>query len=431
MDSDFLPPSRGRLHGVRRSRPAVANKWQPSTHHTTFRTPEAVAASQQPPAQPSHPHQSQGHSSLPGGGFVGGSPPPAQKGFDRFKQWIKSRTKKQWIIIALVGILVLGAGAFAVYHFFIKEESVITVQKKKAPPPEPQKPITAKLTGLPIPDASINERPVTAVMIENSPDARPQAGLSQAGIVYEAVAEGGITRFLTLFQDTTPDYIGPVRSVRPYYVSWLMGYDAAVAHVGGSADALAMIRNLGVKDLDQFANTGPYRRVSNRVAPHNMYSDVGKLRDLQVQKGFTSSKYTPFERKEETKNTAPTVTSIDLNISSALYNPHYDYDAASNSYKRSLAGKPHNDERTGQLSPKVVVVLTVPQGRNGIYSTYATVGSGEAHIFQDGTVTKATWNKASDGASLALIDAAGAPIKLNPGQTWITAIGTSARITYK
>lgn len=361
-----------------------------------------------------------------------GHPESTKKGFN-LKRWIHTRTRKQWIIMAVIAALLITSIAFAIYHFVFKEDAtpVVTQTKNEAPAPAPAKPLTSKLSGLPIADASVNERPVTAVMIENSPDARPQAGLSQASIVYEAVAEGGITRFLTLFQDTTPDYIGPVRSVRPYYVSWLMGYDAAVAHVGGSGEALAKIRAQNVKDLDQFANPGPYRRVSNRVAPHNMYSSIAALRARQIEKGWGSSNFTGFERKDEAKSPAPTASSIDFNISGALYNAHYDYDATDNVYKRSEGGKPHMDEKAGQLAPKVVVALTMPQSQNGIYSVYGTIGSGEAHIFQDGIMVKGTWHKTADTAPLTFTDAAGAPLKLNPGQTWLTALGSSTRISFK
>jgi len=361
---------------------------------------------------------------------IGHHPNPKKR--RSLKEWFKSRTKKQIIIMCTVAAMLLLGGGYAVYHFFIKGDAPVAKKQQQTATPAPApEPLTAKLTGLPITDPSINQRPVTAVMIENSPDARPQAGLSQAGVVFEAVAEGGITRFLTLFQDTTPDYLGPVRSVRPYYVQWLMGFDAAVAHVGGSADALALIKRAGVKDLDQFANPGPYHRISSRYAPHNMYTDVAKLRARQIEKGYTSSNYTAWPRKGDEKNPTPNATSIDFNISGALYNSHYDYDAASNTYKRSEGGKPHMDERAGQLAPKVVIGLVVPQGSNGIYTTYQALGSGEAYIFQDGVLTKATWHKGNETGQITFAGSNGAPIKFNPGQTWITALGSSTRITFK
>jgi hypothetical protein len=410
MNNDFLPP-RGQ-NTNRSPRPAhhTANWERP----VAFRTPEEVATEEL--AQQ----------------ITTGTGAPVPKPKKSFKQRLKELTKKQWAIIIAVGVILLGLIGFAVYHFFLKNDPkpVSSHTAKQETPTPGAQPLTATLTGLPITDASINKRPVTAVMIENSPDARPQAGLNQAGVVFEAVAEGGITRFLTLFQDTEPDYIGPVRSVRPYYVQWLEGFDAAVAHVGGSGDALAMLKRGEAKDLDQFYNPGPYHRVSNRYAPHNMYSSIPALRALQEKKGYTSS-YTGFARKAEAKGTTPTATSIDFNISGALYNPHYDYDATTNSYKRSEGGKPHIDEKSGQIAPKVVVALTMPQGLNGIYTTYGSLGSGEVHIFQDGIVTTGTWSKPTAKDQITFKDASGAPIKLDPGQTWISVVGSSSRISYK
>lgn len=408
MDSDFSPRRGSNTNNLHHQ-----NSWE---RPLSFRTPDEVASDDAKHETP--------------GGLVGhGGKSPRKKSL---KERLKQLSKKQWALIIIAAVILLGGIGFAVYHFWLKDDPKPVKQtvKKEDPAPAPVPP-TSKLTGLPIPDQSINQRPVTAVMIENSPDARPQAGLNQAGVVFEAIAEGGITRFLTLFQDTEPDYIGPVRSVRPYYVQWLAGFDAAVAHVGGSADALQMLKNGVAKDLDQFSNPGPYQRVKNRYAPHNMYSSVVKLRELQQQKGFTSN-YTGFERKPEAKSATPNAASIDFNISGATYNPHYDYDPTTNSYLRSMAGKAHIDEKSGQqIAPKVVIALTMAQGSKGVYTTYGAIGSGEAHFFQDGVVTKGTWSKAGDKDQIMFKDANGVAMKLNPGQTWISVVGGSHRITYK
>lgn len=408
-----------------------AGTYQPEVHRPssyksrqdTFRTPDEVAATDDTGTSPdehSHSLEDSGTNKNPRRSF---------------RQWLKGITKKQWIIIGIVAACVLGAGGFALYHFVLAKKPApiarpVVVQKAVTPAPAPT-PLVSTLTGLPISDASINQRPVTAVMIENSQDARPQSGLSQAGVVFEAIAEGGITRFLTLFQDSEPTNIGPVRSVRPYYIQWLMGFDAGVAHVGGSGEALAMLKTLGVKNLDQFYNPGPYHRISSRFAPHNMYSSVVALRELQQSKGYTST-YTGFARKPETKAATPTATSIDFSISGAIYNPHYNYNAATNSYDRSEGGKPHIDQNTNQqLSPKVVIALVMQQGSNGIYTTYNTIGSGEADVFQDGIVTKGTWHKDSNTAQFTFTDANGAALKLDPGQTWLSVVGSASRIAYK
>lgn len=366
----------------------------------------------------------------------------ARPGFAKDGSGSKKRSLKKWFLgldrkkqVALVAVLILllvGTG-FAYQAFLKPDPKPAPVAKKEEPREEPKKIYYSPLTGVPVSQEQ-SQLPVTGVMIENSPDARPQSGLNKAGVVFEAIAEGGITRFLALYQEDQPDYVGPVRSVRPYYVDWLQGFDAAIAHAGGSAEALEKIRNEGVKDLDQFANSKAYRRVSNRYAPHNLYSSLGDLTNLQRAKGWNSSSFTGFARKAEKASAAPTARTVNVKISGALYDVQFDYDPASNGYKRLLAGKPHVDERSKeQVSPKVVVALVVPYGihGDGIHSVYKTIGSGTAYIFQDGIVTEAVWEKTSGKSQIGFKDAAGKVVQLNPGQTWITATGLNTNVTYK
>jgi len=180
-------------------------------------------------------------------------------------------------------------------------------------------------------------------------------------VVFEAIAEGGITRFLALFQDTAPGSIGPIRSARPYYVQWEMGFDAGYAHVGGSPEALADIKAWGVHDLDQFANGGSYQRIGSRAAPHNVYTSISALNQLEASKGLATSTYNGFVRKKkETPAKTPNASHLDFNISGALYNVHYDYDAAHNRYLRSEGGAPHVDANNNQqITPKVVIAMVI------------------------------------------------------------------------
>lgn len=351
------------------------------------------------------------------------------------RRWKLKVTKKQAVLIGAVFLLLGGGGVAA---FIVTREKKPVVQANTPPPvvkkEEPPKPTTiaSPLTGLQV-APELAAVPVIGAMIENSPEARPQSGLKEAGVVFEAVAEGGITRFMALYQETQPDYIGPVRSVRPYYLEWLQGYDAAIAHVGGSPEALALIKSAGIRDLDQFFNTGPYQRVRTRFAPHNMYASVPKLSELARAKGYTTSSFTGFVRKAE-KPAPPTVRAVDLGLSGYLYNVRYDYDAASNSYLRSQGGKPHVDERSGsQLAPKVVVALVVPFGikPDGLHSDYRTTGNGKAYIFQDGGMTEGVWEKADSKSPLRLGDANGSPLAINPGQTWVTAVTAANKVTPK
>jgi hypothetical protein len=420
MNNDFSPrrgPLRNRhSYGPQQPLSPRSNTINPNPH--AFRTPEAIAA-----------HEEQQPDTTSAGPIIGHHPKPKKS----FKDKLKSLSKKQWIIIGIAAVLVIGGGTVAAIQLFGKDEQKPVAQDQAEPEPVAKPvPLYSTLTGLPIKDKSVNSRPVTAIMIENSTYARPQSGLNKAGIIFEAVAEGGITRFLTLWQDTESEYIGPVRSVRPYYVQWLAGFDAGVAHVGGSVDGLAMVRTLGVRDLDQFHNPSAYWRINERFAPHNMYTSISKLREAERGMGFTKSTYRGFARKDTAPSAKPTAKTIDFNISGADYNAHYDYSPSTNSYKRSVGGAIHTDAKSKkQLAPKVVVGLVMPQGKNGIYTTYRTIGSGKAYIFQDGNVTVGTWKKGSGKSQFVFVDGQGNTIKLNRGQTWFTVVGSADRVTYK
>ena len=342
---------------------------------------------------------------------------------------------KKTVLISLGVILLLtsGVGAVIALNQPTKAVPVRTVTAvKKVKPVLPPKPTTvaSNLSGLQV-DPSLNAKPVIGVMIENSPDARPQSGLSQASVVYEAIAEGGITRFLALFQDTNPANIGPIRSVRPYFLQWDMGFDAPIAHVGGSPEALAQIKSWGAKDLDQFFNGGSYHRISSRYAPHNVYTAVDTLTSLAIAKGYTTSSFTPWPRKAEAPSAQVTAKNIDLQISGAYYNVSYAYDKASNSYHRSEGGAPHMDANGNvQISPKVVIALVMPYGleADAHHSVYGLVGSGEAIVFQDGISTIGQWHKADYKGGMTFTNSAGAPLPLNPGQTWLTAVTSASNV---
>lgn len=347
--------------------------------------------------------------------------------------------KRLGIVIGVsLGVLIFGIILLQMYGTkdpAPEPEPQITVQPETPPPPPAPTTVASKLTGVQV-EPPLNERAITGVMIENSIDARPQAGLVDAGVVFEAIAEGGITRFLALFQESQPDYIGPIRSARPYYVRWARGFDAAYVHSGGSGEALNLIKALGVKDMDHGkygSSGGTFDRVSNRYAPHNVYTSMARLDTLRTSLGYTTSEVTGFERIEALKDDVIPVdqsngelaNSLTFNISGNNYNTSYTYHADTNTYARVLAGQPHTDERSGkQISPTVVVALEASYSihSDGVHSVYGNVGSGPVTVFQNGKVYKGSWSKPSDTAELKFLDASGQPLRLQPGQTWITAI---------
>lgn len=357
-------------------------------------------------------------------------PPKKPKRFslDSFKQL----SKKQKVLIiggSLIAALLI---CFVVWWFFLKPGPTQPAANVEAPPAPTTE--ASRLTGLQV-DPEVNQRHVTGVMIENSPEARPQSGLRDADIVYEAVAEGGITRFLALFQDTEPKYIGPIRSARPYYLDWLLPFDAGYAHVGGSPEALQQIKALKVKDLDQFANPSAYERISSRYAPHNVYSGIPKLDKVESEKGYKSSSTVGFARKEgETPADQVKAKTINLAISSQLYNVSYSYSKDDNQYLRSMAGKKHVDEKSGkQIAAKVVVALVMQKGlaSDGHHTKYTTTGSGRVFVFQDGTVIKGKWKKTDRSKQFTFVKDDGSELQLNPGKTWLTVVSEPSSVSYK
>lgn len=354
------------------------------------------------------------------------------------KHWYNLNRIEKFMLLGgtLLILLTAGISAYVLYSQFVPQPLHEKIVRKPKVAPKPVT-VEAPLTGLPI-DPALARRPVTGIMIENSDYARPQSGLADAGVVYEAIAEGGITRFIALFQDTRPSYVGPVRSLRPYYIDFGTPWDASFAHVGGSPDALSQIRS-GGKDLDQFFNSGSYWRQNSRDAPHNVYTSFDLLDALNQAKGYTSSAPKGWSHKKDAPLKVPTAKTIDVSISSYDFNSHYDYDAPSNSYKRSEAGQPHivtssaADSTGQQLHPKVVIVVVMSYGINadGQHSDYSVTGSGNVYVFQDGGVTQGTWEKTDRASQFVFKDSAGKEIKLNAGQAWVTAVGGDNMVSYK
>ncbi len=381
------------------------------------------------------------------------TPPKPKK---RFKLPLrKPRNKKEWIIAIAAGAVLLGVIAGAVYWFAIRDTTPPVVQQQE-PEPEPKPAPTteaSRVSGRQLPIGE-NNKPIYAVQIENSPEARPQSGLREADIIMEAIAEGGITRFNAIYHDNVPANIGPIRSLRPYFIDWFMPYNAPIVHAGGSPEALNDVRTMGVQDMDHGVNGGSFRRVTNRYAPHNLYSTGQQMLDLFNAKGYSNGTFTSLPRKEPvtedepaetesgdvedtteatTEPELPAASVVNLRISSALYNVTFRYDKNTNRYLRSQGGAAHLDAESGeQLAPDVVIVPIVNKSihANRIHTIYGTTGSGKVYVFQDGKVIEGTWSKPSRTAQWQLKDNEGNVIALNPGQTWFSIVESADRVTH-
>ena len=349
-----------------------------------------------------------------------------QSRLQRLRDFINRHRIATMCICGAILIAIGGAVAFVLTYRAPVADTAYHAPAKKAP--KTAEKYYSHLNGIEVASKADLSKPVTAIMIENSPDARPHSGLKQAEVVYEAIAEGGITRFLTLFQQHKPQLVGPVRSLRMYYVDWLAPYQASVAHVGGSHASLQEIRNGKYRDIDQFFNGSSYWRANDRRPPHNVYTSFEKLDALNAGKGYKSSQFTSFARADGKASDKPNAVSIDINFSSSWYNTHYDYDKASNTYLRSIGGQASNDREEGRLAPSVVIALHVNETtvmEDGWRQSIVTTGTGTATVFQNGTAAEYTWRKNDRFSPLELIDAAGKPVALNRGQTWIAAVPNS------
>ena len=341
----------------------------------------------------------------------------------RIKHWLRKHRKTLLIASGVLAVCIGGVTTYVLLYPKPQKVAVVKVTKKTTPTVVQK--YYSPLTGKEVASEAVTKQAVTAIMIENSPDARPQSGLKDSGIVFEAIAEGGITRFLVLYQQEKPQLIGPVRSVRMYYVDWAAAFNASIAHIGGSAAALAEVRNGNYRDIDQFFNAGSYWRATDRYAPHNVYTSFEKLDVLNNAKGYTSSTFIGFTRTDGKASDKPTATGINVSISSNLYNSSYIYDKTTNTYARSLAGEPHNDRESGQITPSVVIAMRVDETttmEDGYRQSISTIGTGKAVIFQNGLAINANWSKASKTDQIKFTDDSGKDIPLVRGQTWISAV---------
>lgn len=380
------------------------------------------------------------------------------------------------VIVVLVVLFLVSLGisyALFTYVFPVKKTIVITPPQKlasgglgfdQALPKTQACPLNGKLYSKQQESWWQKHRPL-GVMIENHEEARPQSGISYADVVYEAVAEGGITRFMAVFYCNDAPEVGPVRSARTYFLDFISEYGdyPLYAHVGGAnaagpADALGQIDTYGwtgYNDLNQFSIGFPtfwrdYDRLGHTVATeHTMYSTTTKLWDVGASRGLTNvdkkgnswdTNFVPYKFKEDAP-LAQRGDTVSIHIpfwGDPTYVVDWIYDKQNNLYKRNNGGQPHIDLDTKkQLTAKNVVVLymkesTVDDGyENNIHQLFGDKGAGKATVFQDGKEISATWKKASRTARTLLYDSSGTPISFDRGVIWFEIVSTTTDVTVK
>ncbi len=308
------------------------------------------------------------------------------------------------------------------------------------PEPTPTMAI-APLTGRLVPEALAKRHPI-AVMIDDQAAARPQSGLSQASVVWHAPAEGGIPRYMAIFAEGDPKAVGPVRSSRYYFIGWASEWRAAYVHVGGSPQALATLAAKGngqlVYNADQFRWGGTYLwRITQRFAPHNVYSDGKHLRARAKRIGATKAPGGPvwLFAPDAPLEARPVGGTIDVRYQANAI--RYRYDRKTNTYLRFTYGNKDIDAAyKKQIAPKNVVVMVVRFGalndghpeKHRLEAQF--IGSGTAWISTNGKTIKGTWKKTSLTAPTRFYDRTGKQVTLTIGQTYIQVVPPGTPVTF-
>ena len=298
--------------------------------------------------------------------------------------------------------------------------------------------------------AEIESRLPLAIMLDNFVDARPQIGLEKADLVFEAVAEGGITRFLGIFWSDETGRIEPVRSARVYYLDWAAGLDAIYVHWGmarssvAAADVPSAISRLGLRRFDGFVMGGPYfSRDPARLGPHDGIADTDAMWELAADNGWSGPpQIEPWLFKDDEPRRAraagaTAAPTIDIGFGGPFFSDYavtWKHDPKTNGYLRSQGGAPHADGRSGnriQARNVAVAVTSVRSAGDGTsHLQYQTTGSGEAVVFQDGVAIPGTWSKPDEFSRIRFFDAEGNEVRFNRGQTWIEVLSFADPLLY-
>lgn len=269
-----------------------------------------------------------------------------------------------------------------------------------------------------------------AVIIENQDLARPQTGLDRADVVYEALAEGGITRFLAVYATQDADTVGPVRSARHYFVNWAREHSAPLVHIGSSPQGYAALAGSGLWTLEETYERGAFWRSPARRAPHNAYTNTLRAREIlsrrPVQPGSLGG--LQFKNGDNGRLAGGAASEASIRYGPWAYGVGWAYDADWNEYVRWMNGAPHVDAVTDEpiraANVLVVWVDSWPMDGQGRLD-FAQVGQGRLIALVDGVAIEGTWAKRSLDAVTEYLGSDGQPIPLNAGPTWIQVLPQS------
>ncbi|MBU4362101.1 DUF3048 domain-containing protein [bacterium] len=283
-------------------------------------------------------------------------------------------------------------------------------------------------------ESPFGSRPLS-IMIENSEEGRPQSGLDKANIVYEVLAEGGITRFLAIYYDQEAEEVGPIRSARPYFVSKSLEHQAIYIHVGGSEEAYNFIKEENIDDINELVDFQPFWRSTDRKPPYNLYTSTTKLRKEANKLGYIEmlkKQEYQFEISRNEKLTGRETDSIVIPYN-GTYTVSYKYQPESMKYIRFMNGEPHIDAKTKkQLAVDNIIIqfagtkIIDEEGRLAV----DFIGKGTGLLFFKGNSAEITWEKPDLRARTQFLDKEGNRIALTPGNVWIQIVPSDLTVKY-
>lgn len=283
-----------------------------------------------------------------------------------------------------------------------------------APPPAP-------LTGVPTEDRDVLARPAISVKIGNNPEARPQAGLNDADIVYEEEVEGRITRFLALFHSESPSLIGPIRSVRLMDGLIARPVGGIFVYSGGAnvPERIDRLNEAGLTHLDETALAGiDGARIiddthGNGVRPNILFTDAEVLYqafpDLSAPQSLFS--YLPDGGRFQ-GDPAPAVF---VPVGPTGFSPTWQWNEDDGVWERFLGQEPSLDKSGDQVVAENLVVQFVER----VGEESLVLGEGEAYVLADGKIVKGTWSRDDPDQPAVFSDQVGNEIALTPGSTWV------------
>ena len=291
--------------------------------------------------------------------------------------------------------------------------------------------VIAPLTGETVPvGTAINSS--LAAKIDNHSAARPQVGLDRTDIVFEELVEGGLTRYVAVWQSDIPEEIGPVRSIRPMDPDIVSAFGGIIAYSGGQQRFVALMQATNVFNAihGQAATADTFYRTTTKKAPHNVLVKatvvVGQHPEIpapQQQFAFSLDLASSTAAKDGTP-----ANQVNLTFSNASA-PSWTWDVAQGKYLRAQLGVADMDSNGAQLSATNVIVIRVGIDKSlGVPKT-KLIGSGEAWVSSGGKTIHATWSKDAPTAAIKLVDDQGVTLRLAPGNSWIELVPTEGSVT--